>query len=131
MPVFRINKNKNYTVMSNNHLKNKKLSFKAKGLLSYMLSLPDDWDYSLVGLSKSSKDSIAAIRTALNELKDNGYLEVKKYLPNESKNGRIDYEYIIFEEPKAKKQDAKIKCCFSNAENQTQINTSIFSFALI
>lgn len=123
MPVFRINKNKNYTVMSNYHLKDKKLSFKAKGLLSYMLSLPDDWDYSINGLCTAGKDNTSAIRSALKELKENNYLIVNKLMPNETKTGRIEVEYIIFEVPNDKKQGAIFKPCFSNVENHTQINT--------
>ena len=65
MSVFRINKNDNYTVMSNYHLKDKNLTYKAKGLLSFMLSLPDDWDYSMNGLVAISKENISAIRSAL------------------------------------------------------------------
>ena len=58
MSTFRVNKNVNYTVMSNHHLQDKRLSLKAKGLLSYMLSLPDDWDYSLKGLTVGCKDGL-------------------------------------------------------------------------
>ena len=61
MSVFRIDKNGNYTVMSNYHLRDRRLSYKAKGLLSFMLSLPDDWDYSINGLVSISKESIKAI----------------------------------------------------------------------
>ena len=68
MAVFRVEKNKGYTVMSNHHLRNKKLSLKAKGLLSQMLSLPEDWDYTLAGLSLINRESIDAIRTAVWEL---------------------------------------------------------------
>ena len=64
MSTFRVNKNVNYTVMSNYHLQDKKLSLKAKGLLSYMLSLPDDWDYSLKGLTTGCKDGLDSVRTA-------------------------------------------------------------------
>ena len=69
MSTFRVNKNVNYTVMSNYHLQDKKLSLKAKGLLSYMLSLPDDWDYSLKGLTIGCKDGLDSVRTAVLELK--------------------------------------------------------------
>ena len=65
MAVFRVEKNKGYTVMSNHHLRNKVLSLKAKGLLSQMLSLPEDWDYTLKGLSLINRESIDAIRTAV------------------------------------------------------------------
>ena len=68
MAVFRVEKNKGYTVMSNHHLRNKELSLKAKGLLSQMLSLPEDWDYTLAGLSLVNRESIDAIRTAVWEL---------------------------------------------------------------
>lgn len=76
--VFKIEKTNNYTVMSNYHLRDKKLSLKAKGLLSFMLSLPDDWDYSLNGLVSVSKESKKAIRSILNELKENGYLVMEQ-----------------------------------------------------
>lgn len=72
--VFKIEKTKNYTIMSNYHLRDINLSLKAKGLLSFMLSLPEDWDYSLNGLVSVSKESKKAIRSILNELKENGYL---------------------------------------------------------
>ena len=67
MSVFRVEKNKNYTVMANYHLRDKELSFKAKGLLSYMLSLPEDWDYSLNGLASVSKEGIKAIKNSNNK----------------------------------------------------------------
>ncbi len=68
MAVFRVEKNKGYTVMSNHHLRNKELSLKAKGLLSQMLSLPEDWDYTLERLSLINREKIDAIRTAVWEL---------------------------------------------------------------
>ena len=68
MSVFRVEKNKGYTVMSNHHLRNHALSLKAKGLLSQMLSLPDDWDYTLSGLCFINRESKDAIRSAINEL---------------------------------------------------------------
>lgn len=74
MSVFKIEKNDNYTVMSNYHLRDRNLSYKAKGLLSFMLSLPADWDYSMNGLEAISKESIKAIRNILQELEDNKYL---------------------------------------------------------
>ena len=73
MAVFRVEKNRGYTVMSNHHLRNKALSPKAKGLLSQMLSLPEDWDYTLKGLSLINRESIDAIRTAVWELEKAGY----------------------------------------------------------
>ena len=65
MAVFRVERNRGYTVMSNHHLRNKELSLKAKGLLSQMLSLPEDWDYTLAGLALINKEKIDAIRTAI------------------------------------------------------------------
>lgn len=100
MAVLRINKTENYTVMSNYHFKEKEMSLKAKGLLSQMLSLPDDWDYSIAGLVKINKENETAIKSTLNELKAFGYLKVTKVMPNESKTGRIEYIYDVFEEPK-------------------------------
>ena len=75
MAVFRVEKNKGYTVMRNHHLRNKELTLKAKGLLSQMLSLPENWDYTLAGLSHINKESIDAIRTAVLELEKAGYIE--------------------------------------------------------
>ena len=68
MAVFRVEKNSGYTVMSNHHLRNRALSLKAKGLLSQMLSLPEDWDYTLQGLARINRESIDAIRQAIREL---------------------------------------------------------------
>ena len=73
MAVFRVERNSGYTVMSNHHLRNKELTLKAKGLLSQMLSLPEDWDYTLAGLSHISRESIDAVRTAVWELEKAGY----------------------------------------------------------
>ena len=72
MSVFRVEKTKGYTVMSNHHLRNHALSLKAKGLLSQMLSLPDDWDYTLQGLAQINKESTDAIREAVRELERAG-----------------------------------------------------------
>ncbi len=96
METFRINKNHDFTVMSNIHLRDKNLSLKAKGLLSFMLSLPEDWDYSYNGLVAICKEGIDAIRTTIKELQLNYYLEIKK-LRNEK--GIYEYEYIIYENP--------------------------------
>ncbi len=74
MAVFRVERNKGYTVMSNHHLRNKELSLKAKGLLSQMLSLPEDWDYTLAGLPFINREKIDAIREAIKELERAGYI---------------------------------------------------------
>ena len=104
MSVIRVNKTKNYTVMSNEHLKDKRLSLKAKGLLSVMLSLPDTWDYSISGLVAICKESETAVKSTLNELKSCGYLVVTKKMPNETESGRIEYVYDIFEKAQTEKQ---------------------------
>lgn len=97
MSVFRINKTKNFTIMSNHHFKERRMSLKAKGLLSLMLSLPDDWDYSVAGLVTLSKDGKDSVMTALAELEKFGYLS-RKQLFNEK--GQFNgVEYHIFEEP--------------------------------
>lgn len=94
--VFRVNKSNNYTVLSNYHFKDKRLSLKAKGLLSLMLSLSDDWDYSIAGLSKLSSDGETAIRSALTELEKFNYLKRSRVY----ENGKIiDWEYNIYEQP--------------------------------
>ena len=96
MSVFRIHKNKNYTVMSNYHLQDKNLSFKAKGLLSYMLSLPDDWNYTINGLVANSKEGVKAIKNILKELQEYRYLTITKKKNNK---GQFEYEYEIYEKP--------------------------------
>lgn len=131
MAVFRIEKTKNYIVMSNYHLKEKDMSLKAKGLLSLMLSLPEDWDYSIKGLVSICKEKESAIISTLTELKRFGYLKVNKLMPNETKSGRIEYEYIIYEIPQKqhiKKQDIekqdieKQDLENQGLENQVQLN---------
>lgn len=125
--VFKIEKNKNYTVMSNHHLRNKNLSLKAKGLLSFMLSLPEDWDYSLNGLVSVSKESKKAIRSILNELKENGYLVVEQ---TRGEKGQYKYNYIIYEEPLDIKKEKdhpdtqKGNTVKGDTEKDTQINTN-------
>jgi hypothetical protein len=97
MAVFRIEKTQNYTVMSNHHLRNKALSLKAKGLLSQMLSLPENWDFTLVGLSFINKESVEAIRTAVLELEHAGYITRRQLRDGKGKMANI--EYTIYELP--------------------------------
>ena len=97
MPVFRVEKNKGYTVMSNYHLRDKALSLKAKGLLSQILSLPEDWDYTLSGLCHINRESKDAIRSAVNELERAGYIERHQTTDASGKFSSI--EYIIHESP--------------------------------
>jgi hypothetical protein len=97
MAVFRVEKTRDVTVMSNHHLKNTALSLKAKGLQSLMLSLPETWNYTLAGLAHICKDGIDSIRAALKELEDSGYLTRSRL---RDANGRLgDTEYTIHEQP--------------------------------
>lgn len=123
MAVFRVNKNKNYTVMSNYHLKDANMSFKAKGLLSMMLSLPDDWDYSIKGIISISKENKTSIQSTLKELEENKYL---KRTRKQNEKGQFGYIYDIYEKPWVGKP------CIENlvtdnlcTENMPQINTNI------
>jgi len=142
--VFRVEKNKGYTVMSNYHLKDKRLSLKAKGLLSQMLSLPGTWDYTLRGLAHINKESLEAVRTAVKELENNGYITRKQGRDSKGKMGVI--EYTIYEQPLQESP-----CCdnpntdyprleepcsenpntdepntdYPTSENRTQLNTNI------
>ena len=103
MAVFRIERTRDYTVMSNHHLRNEKLSLKAKGLLSMMLSLPEDWNYTTRGLAKICKEGVDAIGGALRELEAAGYIVRHKL---RDRQGRIsDTEYVIYEQPQPKNPD--------------------------
>lgn len=129
MAVFRVNKNTNYTVMSNYHFKDKNLSLKAKGLLSQMLSLPVDWDYTVAGLCAINKENSTAIKSALNELKDGGYLKVTKLMPNQTDSGHIKYIYDIYEKPVNNEKQSVENQGIENlyVENYTQLNTNKLS----
>ena len=128
MPVFKIEKNNNYTVMSNYHLRDKNLSYKAKGLLSFMLSLPDNWDYSLAGLCSISKESRDGIRSILKELQEYHYVEIEKVRGDK---GYFEYNYLIYEIPhfinleKEDNPDTENPYLDNpNVETPTQINTN-------
>ena len=108
MATFRVNKTSDYTVISNYHLREKGMSLKAKGLLTLMLSLPENWDYSISGLASICAENETAIKTGLNELKKFGYLRISKIFPNKKRgNKKIEYVYEIFEKPL--KEDKKQK----------------------
>ena len=137
MAVFRVEKNKGYTVMSNHHLRNKELSLKAKGLLSQMLSLPEDWDYTLAGLSLINRESIDAIRTAVWELEKAGYITRRQGRDEKGKMTAI--EYTIYEQPQPLALDCPVlenptadKPILENptpdnptSENPTQLNKEL------
>ena len=130
--IFRTPKRNNYTVMSNHHLLDKELTLKAKGLLSVILSLPENWDYSLDGLCALCKESYGTVKNTIDELKEFGYIEVVKLLPNQTKSGRIEYEYIVHEESKtrAKKQGVVLQglekqgLVFCGQSNTNKLNTN-------
>ena len=131
MAIIRMNKSSDYTVMSNTHLKEKNMSLKAKGLLSLMLSLRDDWEYSVEGLVSICKESEVAVKSALNELKKFNYLKVTKLLPNQTETGRIEYIYDIFEKPQQEIEKQGVENLgveildveIQALENQGQLNT--------
>ena len=116
MAVFRVEKTKDFTIMCNHHLRNTELSLKAKGLLSLMLSLPEDWDYTTKGLAHICKDGVDSITTALKELERHGYLTRQRL---RYENGQLgDIEYTIHEKPvNAEKQTFPPK-----RENPRQVN---------
>lgn len=121
MAVFRVNRNKNYTHMANYHFRDRELTWKAKGILSTMLSLPDDWDYSLAGLATLANDGLSATRAAIKELENHGYLERKPI----RKDGKIaDWEYLIYEKPQVEKlvvENQQVENL--QVENHTQLST--------
>jgi hypothetical protein len=98
MGVIRVEHNENYTTMANYHLRDSRLSLRAMGLMSKMLSLPDDWDYSVAGLTKIVKEGREAVRKALQELESAGYL-----IREQSRQGGnfAGYDYTLFEQPQA------------------------------
>lgn len=128
MSVFKIEKNKDFTIMSNYHLRDRNLSLKAKGLLSFMLSLPENWDYSLAGLCAICKESKDAIRNILKELQYSKYLKIEKVRGDK---GYFEYNYVIFKKPTLEggKNPNYPDMVFPyldipNVDNPTQINTN-------
>ncbi|MBQ9885599.1 MAG: helix-turn-helix domain-containing protein [Lachnospiraceae bacterium] len=124
--TFRIEKNGNYTIMCNHHLQNRNLSLKAKGLMSVILSLPDDWDYSLKGLAAISKEGIDSIRAALTELEAEGYI-VRTQI--RTPGGQWDVEYTIYESPHAEVMQHDTNCHSASQttalENPTRPDTAL------
>ena len=100
MAIFRVRHDKDYTVMSNHHLRDPALSLKAKGLLSQMLALPDDWDYSVAGLAYINREGVGAIRSAINELEGAGYLQRTQGRGSGGKLANIVYN--VYEQPVCK-----------------------------
>lgn len=129
MSVFRVERTQDYTVMSNHHLRNKALSLKAKGLLSLMLSLPEDWDYTLQGLAHISLEKIDAIRKAITELEAEGYITRSR--ERDSQGKLRGTEYIIREQPVSQKPMLENPTLENpvlekpTLENPTQLNKEI------
>ena len=134
MAVFRVERNAGYTVMSNHHLRNKDLTLKAKGLLSQMLSLPEDWDFTLAGLSYINREKIDAIREAIRELEKAGYIVRSR---ERDEKGRLrGADYVIYEQPQQPTSDLPTlenptldNPTLENPtlENPTQINKDILN----
>lgn len=129
MPVFRVEKTNSYTVMSNHHLRNPDLTLKAKGLLSLMLSLPENWDYTLKGLSCICRENVDAIRTAVWELEKAGYITRRQGRDEKGKMTAIEYTIYEFPQP-PKPQKPVLENPISDnptteipvSENPTQLN---------
>ena len=132
MGTFRVHKTGNFTVMSNYHFKEKKMSLKAKGLLSLMLSLPDDWNYSVSGLVTLSKDGKDSVMSALSELEKFGYLSRERVVNEKGQFAGV--EYNIYEQPKQEKpiaekqNEEKQNAGNANAENPAQLNTNSINY---
>ena len=122
MAVIRVEKTQNYTVMSNHHLRNMNLSLKAKGLVSLMLSLPPEWDYSVAGLVSICKESHTSVRSALKELEEQNYLIRER---KNSEKGYFVYEYTLYEIPEPYtgiQHTVKRDAANGHTENRTQLN---------
>lgn len=122
MAVIRVQKTENYTVMSNHHLRNKNLSLKAKGLISLMLSLPPEWDYSVAGLVSICKESHTSVRSALKELEEYNYLIRQR---KNSEKGYFVYEYTLYEIPEPYtgiQHTVKQHTDSTHTENRMQLN---------
>lgn len=132
MATFRVNKTSDYTVISNYHLREKGMSLKAKGLLTLMLSLPENWDYSISGLASICAENETAIKTGLNELKKFGYLRISKIFPNKKRgNKKIEYVYEIFEKPlKEDKRQKEQKTEEQTLESQVVENQGVENLPL-
>lgn len=106
--TVRVHRNTDFTIMSNHHLRNTELSLKAIGLMSKILGLPDDWDYSIAGLVKICKEQETAVRAALSELEKSHYVYIEKRMPNQTASKRIEYVYHIYEIPYEAYEDTNI-----------------------
>lgn len=119
MPVFRVNKERDYTVLSNHVFKDRTLSARAKGILVEMLSLPEDWDYTLKGLTTLFKDGLDSISSGIRELEERGYLVRERKRDDKGRWG--DMEYIIYEKPQPVENyvDKPVGVAVENSESAT------------
>ena len=138
MPVFRVEKTSSYTVMSNHHLRNPDLTLKAKGLLSLMLSLPENWDYTLKGLSCICRENVDAIRTAVWELEKAGDITRRQGRDEKGKMTAIEYTIYEFPQPPKPKKPVLENPIPDNptteipvSENPTQLNKGISTKVLL
>lgn len=127
MKRIRVEKNKNYTTISNVFLRDERLSLKAKGFLAMIMSLKDDWDFTIEGFVKITKEGESAIYTAIKELKDFGYCKEEKI--RDEKKRIVSNEYTFYEEPQTQSVDNQLDCenqdlGFLNQANQGQISTT-------
>ena len=120
MAIIRVEKTKDYTVMSNYHLRDTRLSFKAKGLMSQMLSMPDDWDFSVDGLMSMSEVGRTSVQAALKELEVNGYLERKR---EQDAKGRFNYVYVVSEKPQTENPCTDVP----STDSEQLLNTNILN----
>lgn len=132
MAIIRVDKRSNYTVVDNTFIRDMNLSMKAKGLMLLMLSLPPEWDYSVAGLAAICKEGMTAIRGALKELEECGYLRRER---RNSEKGYFVYEYILSEIPQPhteklytdKEQTADVYAENTHTENSTQLSKEVLN----
>ena len=124
MAKFKVNKTRDYTIIPNIHLKERKMSLKSKGLLTLMLSLPDDWNYSLKGLVSLCSESESAVKSSLQELKEFGYLRIQKLAPKKG-NGKFEYIYEIFESPLKKEERQRVNKKVKNLQLENQPDENV------
>ena len=137
MAVFRIEKTRDYTVMSNHHLKDRTLTLKSKGLLSMMLSLPDEWNYTTRGLAAICREGVDSIGAALKELENHGY--IRRTQLRDEKGKITDTEYVIYEMPQCEPPSSPgtplcripITCFPAPQPVQDQLSLRKFSFTFI
>lgn len=139
MPIYRVEKSNNFTTISNYPFRDSELSMKGRGLLATVLTLPDNWKFSIAGLVSILKENKTAIKTALKELQDKGYLTITKIPPTKENGGKFLYEYSFYEIPALKnRKNAKNQDTYSlgtetlslepsDLEPLTQLNTNILN----